>query len=85
LFKVSLQKETLNVFELKKKFFEFFVIVVFNRTNFVSHGGELVDLGFDFVMELSNFVFQVIHLEFVKHHHVMVPVLTKETLEANRT
>jgi hypothetical protein len=35
-------------------------------------------------MELANFVFQIIDLQFIEHHNIVISVLSKQTLKANR-
>ena len=35
------------------------------------------------VLKLTDLVFQVIHTEFVQHYHIMITVLSQQTLEAD--
>lgn len=75
LLKVPLKEERLNILELHKELLEFFVIILLDGAYFFPHGGQLVDLCFDFLVELSDFVLQIIYLELIEHHDLMVPVL----------
>ena len=45
----------------------------------------MVNLGFNLVVELADFVFEVVNLEFIQHHDVVISVLAQQALEANRT
>ena len=64
---------------------EFLVVIFLDAENFLSHGRQLGDLVFDFVLELGNLALEVLHGKLVEHDDLMVTMLTQEALEADRT
>ena len=53
--------------------------------DFLSHGRQLRDLVFDFVLELGDLTLEVLHGELVQHDDLVVAMLTQEAFEADRT
>lgn len=62
---------------------ELLIIVFLNGRDLLPDIGQLPYLVFHLILELTDLVLEVIHTEFVQHDHVMVPVLTQQTLEAD--
>jgi len=76
LFKITLEKQGLNIFELQKKLLKFLVVIVFDGAYLITHRGQLVNLSFNLIMELADFVFQVFNLEVIEHHHIVTTMVS---------
>ena len=83
LFKETLEEQILYLFELILQILEFLVVVFFDRGDLLPHIAKLVDLVLYLVLELTDFVLEVVHTQLVEHDHVVVSVLSQETLKAN--
>ena len=83
LLEVALKEERLDVFELHEELLELLVVVLLDRGYFLPHGGQLVDLGLNLIMELPDLVLEVVDLELVQHDNIVVSVLSKKALKAN--
>ena len=64
---------------------EFLVVILLDAQDFLSHGGKLANLVFDFVLELGDLALEVLNRELIKHDYLMVTMLTQKAFEADRT
>ena len=71
LLEVTLEEKTFYIFELEDKFIKLLIIVLFDVVYLVSHATELVDLGFNFLVEQAYFIFKIVDLKLIKHHNVL--------------
>ena len=85
LLEVSIYKKALNVSELSEETLELLVVVLLDIADLLAHTTQFGYLVFDLVLELGHFARQIAHVQFVKHNHIMLSVLTQQTLKANRT
>ena len=85
LLEVPAQEELLYFLELALQIVELLVVVLLDLRHFLPDIAQLTDLVLHLVLELTHLVLQVIHVQLVQHHHVVVAVLAQQTLEANRT
>ena len=81
--KESVDKQPLNLFELREEISEFFVVVLLDAMHLLTHRAQLRDLIFDLVLKLTNFTAQVLHTELLKHDDLVITVLAQQALEAD--
>ncbi len=60
------------------------IIVLLDGRDLLPNVPQLPDLVFHLVLKEADLVFEILYTQLVKHHYIVVAMLTQKTLEADR-
>ena len=83
LFEETLEEQVFDFLKLILQILEFLVVVFLDGGNLLSHIAKLVDLVLHLVLELTDFILEIVDTQLVQHDHIVVSMFSQEALEAD--